>query len=188
MCIVYSEGAQYSSSELGPVLKPVGRICRDSSQEQRQKEEHYWRRLFSLSCAFTIPVFLLSMVFPMIPFLRPLLQARIGGLPLGPILKFVLVTPVQTVIGWRFHRGAWIALRNHRWALTGHRWPLAKLEDSIIADILSMRLTPKYSQSAGMCFPIGCMKDRTLLTCINSTRPPTRCSNQARVLCGRPCA
>ncbi|KAK9841413.1 hypothetical protein WJX74_005280 [Apatococcus lobatus] len=87
---------------------------RDGSHEQRQKEEHYWQRLFSLSCAFTIPVFLLSMVLPMIPLMRPFLRIPVFGIPLAVILKFLLVTPVQTVIGWRFHRGAWIALRNGR--------------------------------------------------------------------------
>ena len=39
------------------------------------------------------------------------LQAQFLGFPLGELLKWGLTTPVQFVIGWRFHRGAYKALR-----------------------------------------------------------------------------
>ncbi len=33
------------------------------------------------------------------------------GFPCAQLVKWMLVTPVQFVIGWRFHRGAFKALR-----------------------------------------------------------------------------
>lgn len=54
------------------------------------------------------------MVFPMIPAMRPLLEAQIFGFPLDEIVKWAFSTPVQFYIGWRFHIGAWRAVRNGR--------------------------------------------------------------------------
>ena len=56
------------------------------------------------------------MVFPMVPAMRPLLLAQVFGFPVDEIVKWLLVTPVQFYIGWRFHKGAWQALWNRRCA------------------------------------------------------------------------
>ncbi|KAK9916964.1 hypothetical protein WJX75_009286 [Coccomyxa subellipsoidea] len=72
------------------------------------------RELFFASACLTIPVFLVAMVFPMIPAMRPLLETQIFDFPLDQVIKWLCSTPVQFVIGWRFHINAWRALRNGR--------------------------------------------------------------------------
>ena len=76
-----------------------------------------WRRLFLASACLTAPVFLVAMVLPAFPAARPALDARLlGGFSLGELVKWACATPVQFYIGWRFHAGAWAALRNGRCA------------------------------------------------------------------------
>ncbi|BDA40669.1 probable copper-transporting ATPase HMA5 [Coccomyxa sp. Obi] len=72
------------------------------------------RELFFTSACLTIPVFLVAMVFPMVPAMRRLLEAQIFGFPLDEMIKWAFSTPVQFYIGWRFHIGAWRAIRNGR--------------------------------------------------------------------------
>ena len=100
--------------------------------------------------AFTLPVFLIAMVLPLLRCMRwlyttqarkgkgqragdalrgvhaarkqqlfimcPRIQAQVAGFPLDQLLKWGLTTPVQFWIGWRFHRGAYKALRSGRCA------------------------------------------------------------------------
>lgn len=73
------------------------------------------RQLFFASACLTLPVFLLGMVFPMMPIMQPFFALQVAGFPLDEIAKWMLVTPVQFYIGWRFHKGAWQALWNRRW-------------------------------------------------------------------------
>ncbi|EIE26688.1 heavy metal P-type ATPase [Coccomyxa subellipsoidea C-169] len=80
----------------------------------QKSELQQLRDLFFASACLTIPVFLVAMVFPMIPAMRPLLEAQIFDFPLDQIIKCLCATPVQFVIGWRFHINAWRALRNGR--------------------------------------------------------------------------
>ena len=85
-----------------------------------------WRRLFTWSAVLTAPVFLVAMVLPWLPGLEPILEAHVLGFPLDELVKWALVTPVQFCIGWRFHAGAWNALRNGRRArpcLSAHAPP-----------------------------------------------------------------
>ncbi|KAL0031786.1 hypothetical protein WJX79_007431 [Trebouxia sp. C0005] len=82
--------------------------------DDRRAELQYWSRLLRYSCAFTLPVFTLAMVLPMMPGCEALFQAHLLGFPLDELLKWVFATPVQFWIGWRFHAGAWKALRNGR--------------------------------------------------------------------------
>ena len=82
--------------------------------DDRRAELQYWRRLLRYSGAFTLPVFLLAMVLPMMPGCEALFKARLLGFPLDELLKWALATPVQFWIGWRFHAGAWKALKNGR--------------------------------------------------------------------------
>lgn len=64
-----------------------------------------WRRDFSW--------FILSALF-MVPFLMEMLAMMIGWhhLILPHWVQLLLATPVQFIIGWRFYRGAWAALKN----------------------------------------------------------------------------
>ncbi len=57
--------------------------------------------LLAFSAALTIPLVLQMLAHPL-------------GLPwrLSPLGEAILATPVQLVVGWRFYRGAWRALRN----------------------------------------------------------------------------
>jgi P-type Cu+ transporter len=54
-----------------------------------------WSRRFAWSLLFSIPIFLLSMVFPYIPPVRRALNADVGGFYLIQLLKWALATPVQ---------------------------------------------------------------------------------------------
>lgn len=45
-----------------------------------------------------------------------LCPVQVAGFPLDQVLKCLLTTPVQFVLGWRFHRGAFRALRSGRCA------------------------------------------------------------------------
>lgn len=98
---------------LSHVKDRASRLCRPSSTGQKAELDEL-RQLFYASACLTLPVFLLGMVFPMMPVMRPLLTAQILGFPLDEIIKWMLVTPVQFYVGWRFHKGAWQALWNRR--------------------------------------------------------------------------
>lgn len=67
--------------------------------------------LFTSSLFFTIPIFFVSMVLPMIPGTEPITSTLIFGFPCNQLVKWILATPVQFVVGWRFHKGAVKALR-----------------------------------------------------------------------------
>ncbi|GAM83096.1 hypothetical protein ANO11243_010820 [Dothideomycetidae sp. 11243] len=74
----------------------------------KTKEIQEWHRAFKLSLAFTIPVFLVSMVFPMfVPFLDFGSVSLIPGLYLGDVFSLILTIPVQFGIGRRFYISAW---------------------------------------------------------------------------------
>ncbi|KAG8855533.1 hypothetical protein FRB91_002055 [Serendipita sp. 411] len=80
----------------------------------RTKEITEWRERFKLAVLFAIPVFLVSMIFPMIPFLRPIVRFQIipGHLWLGDLVSLALTFPVQFWLGSRFYRNAWKALKH----------------------------------------------------------------------------
>ena len=124
-------------------------------------ELQYWRRLLRYSCAFTLPVFMLAMVLPMMPGCEALFKAHMLGFPLDELLKWAFATPVQFWIGWRFHAGAWKALKNGRWGR-----PILPLESSpscCMCDLLNtccpaklfLQLACEFAQITGwvMCIP-----------------------------------
>jgi Cu+-exporting ATPase len=80
----------------------------------RTKEIAEWRERFKLALTFAIPVFLVSMIFPMIPFLRPIVRYQIftGRLWFGDLISLALTFPVQFWLGSRFYRNAWKALKH----------------------------------------------------------------------------
>ena len=81
----------------------------------KTKEIHDWYRAFRVSLTFAIPVFLISMVFPMsIPFLDigSIKLPIIPGLWLGDVLCLILTIPVQFGIGRRFYKSAWKSIKH----------------------------------------------------------------------------
>jgi Cu+-exporting ATPase len=78
----------------------------------RSLEVQHHKKYFLWSLVFTIPVFLLSMVLMYIPgVMEGLEMGRINNLSIGALLRWVLSTPVQFIIGRRFYIGAYKALR-----------------------------------------------------------------------------
>lgn len=88
----------------------------DATQVQsltRTKEIKAWRDRFRFSIAFGIPVTFISMISPMIPFLRPIVRYRLlRGIYLGDVLCLLLTIPVQFWLGARFFRAAYMSLRH----------------------------------------------------------------------------
>ena len=82
--------------------------------EQNKTEMRNYRTSALSAAAFTFPVFLISMVFPPLHLMRWLYTTMVLGFPLNELAKWILVTPVQFWIGWRFHAGAWRAIRAKR--------------------------------------------------------------------------
>jgi Cu+-exporting ATPase len=79
----------------------------------RTKEVADWRNAFRRSVMFAIPVFVISMIMPMIPFLRPLVNVRLWrGVYLGDLITLPLTSYVQFVIGRRFYVTAYRSLRH----------------------------------------------------------------------------
>jgi P-type Cu+ transporter len=70
------------------------------------------RQAFFASLLFAVPVFLIAKA-PMVSAAAAAFLRRhfFFGFPLDEALKWTLTTPVQFVIGWRFHKGAYAAVR-----------------------------------------------------------------------------
>ncbi|KAG1355064.1 Copper-transporting ATPase HMA5 [Cocos nucifera] len=79
---------------------------------KREEIKQYYRS-FLWSLVFTIPVFLTSMVFMYIPGIKYGLDKKVVNmLSIGELLRWILSTPVQFIIGRRFYTGAYKALRH----------------------------------------------------------------------------
>lgn len=79
----------------------------------RTKEIHEWRDRFWRSCAFAVPVFLVTMVLPHIPGLMHIMHYHLfNGIVLNDVIALCLTIPVQFWLGARFYRNAWKALRH----------------------------------------------------------------------------
>eukprot|EP00775_Hariotina_reticulata_P005342 gene5342-5579_t len=84
----------------------------DNKDVDHKAELQNWANLLSMSLVFTVPVFFMAMVLPMLPGSEAVLSAPIlWGFRVDEVVKWLLTTPVQFWIGWRFHKGAWKALR-----------------------------------------------------------------------------
>ncbi|KAL8138915.1 hypothetical protein V2J09_004916 [Rumex salicifolius] len=82
-------------------------------ESSRRDEIKGYFRLFMWSLIFTIPVFLTSMVFMYIPGIKHTFDTKVVKmLTIGELLRWVLATPVQFIIGRRFYTGSYKALRN----------------------------------------------------------------------------
>ncbi|KAF7828285.1 putative copper-transporting ATPase HMA5 [Senna tora] len=79
----------------------------------RREEIKQYYRSFLWSLVFTLPVFLTSMVFMYIPGIKHGLDTKVVNMiTVGQILRWVLSTPVQFIIGRRFYSGAYKSLRH----------------------------------------------------------------------------
>ncbi|KAJ9173593.1 hypothetical protein P3X46_016710 [Hevea brasiliensis] len=98
------------SGRFKAMIFPEGSGGRES---HRREEIKQYYRSFLWSLVFTVPVFLISMVFMYIPGIKDALHTKIVNmLTIGAILMWVLSTPVQFIIGRRFYTGAYKALRH----------------------------------------------------------------------------
>ncbi|TKY70939.1 copper-transporting ATPase HMA5 [Spatholobus suberectus] len=78
----------------------------------RREETREYYRSFLWSLVFTVPVFLTSMVLMYVPGIKDLLDAKlVNMLTVGEVARWVLATPVQFVLGWRFYYGSYKSLR-----------------------------------------------------------------------------
>jgi Cu+-exporting ATPase len=80
----------------------------------KTREITEWRRAFKVSVSFAIPVFLISMVLPMIlpSWLNFTKIQLLPGIFLGDVVCLVLTIPVQFGIGKRFYISAWKSLKH----------------------------------------------------------------------------
>ncbi|CAD6260039.1 unnamed protein product [Miscanthus lutarioriparius] len=83
----------------------------DGRGQHRYGEIKQYRQSFMWSLIFTIPVFLTSMVFMYIPWLKDGLEKKvINMMSIGELFRWILSTPVQFVIGGKFYAGAYKAM------------------------------------------------------------------------------
>lgn len=131
-----------------------------------QAETARWWRQFATAALLTLPVFVSAMVLPMAwPAAAAALESvMVLGFPLGQLLRLGLATPVQFWMGWRFHRGAFQALRGGRAnmdVLVSLGTNAAYLA-SLIA-ILQRRLQPAPPPGGGMAMPPDFFETSTAL-------------------------
>eukprot|EP00210_Caulerpa_lentillifera_P000473 g456.t1 len=97
-------------------VESLGHQCQIVNQNDTNasiaEETLHWKHLFQSSLLFTIPVFIMAMVLPRIPGIKDGIKKEILGIPFDVWFKWIMTTPVQFVIGWRFQRGAFKALRH----------------------------------------------------------------------------
>ncbi|KAL2516736.1 putative copper-transporting ATPase HMA5 [Abeliophyllum distichum] len=95
------------SGQLKAIIFPEG----GGREAHRQEEIKRYYRSFLWSLFFTIPVFLISMVLVYIPGIKHGLDIKIVNmLSMGEMLRWILSTPVQFIIGRRFYTGSYNAL------------------------------------------------------------------------------
>ncbi|KAM7194288.1 copper-transporting ATPase 2 [Naviculisporaceae sp. PSN 640] len=78
----------------------------------KTREINEWRRAFRISVSFAVPVFIISMILPMIKPLNFGAFKLIEGLYLGDLVCLVLTVPVQFGVGKRFYVSAWKSLKH----------------------------------------------------------------------------
>lgn len=80
----------------------------------KTREIQEWRRAFTYSLSFAIPVFFISMILPMLPSSLDFGSCPMGipGLYLGDVICLILTIPVQFGIGKRFYISAYKSLKH----------------------------------------------------------------------------
>lgn len=75
-----------------------------SQDMERRHEVQMYRNQFLWSCLFSVPIFISSMVLPMLPPYGNWLSFKVlNMLNVGLLLRWILCTPVQFIIGQRYH-------------------------------------------------------------------------------------
>ncbi|KAF9688712.1 hypothetical protein SADUNF_Sadunf01G0016600 [Salix dunnii] len=81
-------------------------------ETEQLQEVQMHRDQFFLCCLFSVPVLVFSMVLPMLHPYGNWLEYRIHNmLTVGMLLRLILCTPVQFIVGRRFYVGSYHALR-----------------------------------------------------------------------------
>lgn len=81
-------------------------------EKERRQEIQMYRNQFLWSCLFSVPILILSMVIPMLNSYGNWLRYRVFNmLTVGLLLRWILCTPVQFIVGKRFYTGSYHALR-----------------------------------------------------------------------------
>ena len=62
---------------------------------EREKEKRFWRQKVIWSLLFSVPVFLLAMVFTYLPRVKEGLNTSVGGFTVNELVQWILTTPVQ---------------------------------------------------------------------------------------------
>lgn len=88
----------------GPIIYHASLYAPPKGREtERQHEIRMYRNQFLLSCLFSVPVFLCSMVLPMLPTIGKWLDYKIYNmLTIGMLLRWILCSPVQFIVGRRY--------------------------------------------------------------------------------------
>ena len=93
---------------------PETSAAADDLSAQHSKEARVWGGLFAFSALFTLPVFVISMLLPMLPYpySAALAHEVTDGLSYQTLVLWILTTPVQFIGGSKFYTGAYNALRH----------------------------------------------------------------------------
>ncbi len=84
------------------------RIDPNQLKEARDKKELLMiKTLFIISMIFSVPAFIIGMFF-----MKDGLFFMGFELPMAPYILWFLATPVQFIVGFRFYKGTWTALKN----------------------------------------------------------------------------
>ncbi|EAU90446.1 copper P-type ATPase CtaA [Coprinopsis cinerea okayama7 len=79
----------------------------------RMKEVLEWKKRWLWSLAFSLPVFFLEMICPMIPFVKAICDFHFfNGIYLGDILQLLIATPCQFWVGSKFYRNSYKSLKH----------------------------------------------------------------------------
>ncbi|KNA10048.1 hypothetical protein SOVF_147970 [Spinacia oleracea] len=85
---------------------------RGSDSHKQEEIKQYYRSLM-WSLIFMIPVFLTSMVFMYVPGVGHVFDTKVlKMLTVGEMVRWILATPIQFIIGQRFYIGSYNALRH----------------------------------------------------------------------------
>uniref|UniRef100_A0AAV1U9M3 P-type Cu(+) transporter n=1 Tax=Peronospora matthiolae TaxID=2874970 RepID=A0AAV1U9M3_9STRA len=78
-----------------------------------KSEVEKWRRLLTTAMIFALPAMLIHMVLMYIPAVEMVLMTPVfNAVSIKMLLLFVLATPVQFGVGWRFYVAAWKGLQH----------------------------------------------------------------------------
>jgi Cu+-exporting ATPase len=99
-------------NELGVAAHPVSPFERMNAMLSSESEIRYYGRTFVLSLIFFVPTVIIGMILMDLLEVHVMMAALFRGVSRADFILFLLATPVQFWLGWRFHVGAWTALKH----------------------------------------------------------------------------